>query len=291
MLFMSLLIGLLVLMVAITIFVTLYTVNSPISDTVTSSRYKLGDQIHVLPPQLHFANKYENVNGMPSLQENNNSDNNIRATAGTGLENTAPNIMKNEVAADLTKGVKILLTKFREESIDLWATRSTLLGTLRHQGLVPWHPVVHLGFSHGDLAKVVGMRGELEKDGLWTLEKRPEGYRFYKNGTFSRFPYITLTIFSVREDELALCTPLDELLECSWRDSYLRRTEIFDVSDVFPLGEALFEGMIIKIPKNYDSCLTQLYGEKYNTEVRGVCPVALLNNKKTRNALKRFIGK
>lgn len=236
-------------------------VNSPLEDTPCESTYIIGETIHTLPPNFP-----QNVDGMT-----------------IGL----PPKMLSGVADELLKMLSLVNTNFKQSNVEFWLTKSSLLGAVRHQGLIPWHPRIHLGFSHDDLAKVVGLRSVFESGGEYLFQTKIDGYRLVTKN-FSRFPEICFTVFSVKSDEVSICTPLTELLECSYNDSFRYREQVFDVIDVFPLVSLPFEHLSILAPHHPIECVEQMYGSNFMHQIDHA--PSILHNPKTQGLLKRLVG-
>lgn len=259
-------------------FVTSFiVVTSPFNHVTCPVQYRIGSVVHTLP-DLDFSTKFIPSKDARLLRDE---------TFYTMAENVPPPLMKHEVSTALLAAFARLDKLCQVSYVDMWACSSSLLGTIRHQGFVPWQPCLHLGFHFDDLPKVVSMRYSLEDGTDWLLIKGKNGY-YYAQNNFFHFPRIQLDIFNIRDDEVALCSPLDELLQCTYSDSFLYRKEVFDTTDVFPLVKMKFEDTMINVPKNADTCLQQLYGKEYMHKVYDVSCFLTVMNPKTSYVLNQF---
>jgi phosphorylcholine metabolism protein LicD len=195
-------------------------------------------------------------------------------------------VIRKEVHQDLMQGLKLLLKTMDEQKVDIWASKSTLLGAVRHGGVVPWWPVLHFCVSHSDMNSFVKARPMLEESNEWKFRTKRNYYLLHKNNV-CKFPYIKIKMFAIQNDDVALCTPLTELNTCSYEDTHENLREIFKMDQVFPLKQTTFENMQINIPNKSHECLQQMYGSSYETETNDVPTYIHLKNPKTINILSR----
>ena len=270
---------LLILIIAFFVLVIICVLNSPYVPMETDQQYKFGENIHKLPV-LDFSRKHE------ASHTTNAAD----TVSPTAAETSSYYIMKQPIAEKLIRMYKKIQQYLSAKNVDVWAVRSTWLGTVRHDGLIPWKPHIELAFSQENIARVVSIRDELENDDL-RLIKTIDGYVVCEKNSFSRFPNVILNIMHVRNDEVAVCSELDELGNCTYSRSAQKRVVIFDVKDVFPLKDSIFEGMSIKIPQNVENCLVQMYGKNFMHEVNKMSEFPCIFNDFSKSLVNRMLGK
>ena len=146
--------------------------------------------------------------------------------------------------------------------VTFWAVGHTLYGAHLTSGLLPWVDSIELGFFFDakEHARLIDCRPALQEAGLQLL-RRKNSYRISQKGT--SFPYVELWLMAEREGEVAVCTPLTELNEPTFRDSYTFRRRNYDIAHVFPLKSGRFEGWGIPLPADPSSCLCTHFGENY----------------------------
>jgi hypothetical protein len=141
--------------------------------------------------------------------------------------------------------LKTLDKGFEEHKITYWLDGVTLLGAVRHKGLIPWEKAGEIQVPQEDLEKVLSLKTELENAGL---EMRQE------NGSLRVFsqhnPTVSIEISFASKDPVS-----GKLLHkkngcASW-----------DERDLFPLARSEFGPLELNIPKNPAHYLTELYGK------------------------------
>lgn len=158
---------------------------------------------------------------------------------------------------------------FRDHNIHYWATCGTLLGAVRHGGMVPWDDDIDVCMMEEEISRLLGLREVLAAEGL-ELYYRPD-FGFYKiyptNGipvtkeeTFEvcpwKFPFVD--VFPMRNENGRV-----EYARKVWRDIFPR--EYYLPEDVLSYCPELpFGPMTIPSPSHNPGYLTQMYGEDWN---------------------------
>jgi hypothetical protein len=188
--------------------------------------------------------------------------------------------------------IYILEKLLRTENIQFWAVNRTLLGTVRHGGRIPWDDKIELAVSNADLKRFVNMRKILQQEHLYKLVRDENGYRFM---AVAGYPYIKIHIMGSTGSDIAICTPHNELGECSYRDSQTRQREVFTENIMFPLVVLPYtlehKNVVIYMPcaHDYETCLITLFGK--NWETTETCPpLQPLNNSYIRSLAYRLTG-
>ena len=166
-------------------------------------------------------------------------------------------LLKRDTFHDMMDILKMTLRLMTANEITAWAVDATLLGAVRHAGFIPWCPDIMLAIEHRDMGRLISLRGLIEGYGHLLLTTK-SGYDIVARNA-SYFPVLHITLMSVRNNEVCICSPLTELNECSFNDTYIHRRKIFNVSDVFPLQSVQFEDTYINVPKNVEFCLDIMY--------------------------------
>lgn len=153
----------------------------------------------------------------------------------------------------------------KDAQIPFWAVKSTLLATIRHARLIPWDDRICVAILHQDLSKLVRIRARLEQNACMAkLRVTKHGYVFAATN-MTHFPCIEIDIMKTKDHEVSICTPTDELGECSFQDSFLRRREVFATNMVFPLRMSKIDTIDIAVPQNAEQCLDILYNKQWKT--------------------------
>jgi hypothetical protein len=83
-----------------------------------------------------------------------------------------------------------------------------------------------------------------------------------------RYPYVDLILVAPRDGRLALACPLDRDGRPTFAKARQWPRENYREADVWPLGEAEFEGMRLPVPHAGAALVQQLYGDDALTRVR-----------------------
>ncbi len=130
---------------------------------------------------------------------------------------------------------------FAEQNITYWIGGMTLLGAVRHQGLIPWDKAAEIQVFLEDGKRIEDLYPEWEKLGL-QLEEIPQGIRLISLHNPSLFIDIAYVY-----NESGKIKP--------------RNTEAFwEQDEIFPLEETAFGPLHLKMPKNPMRYLIELYG-------------------------------
>lgn len=157
---------------------------------------------------------------------------------------------------ELLSAVSELLTAKR---LVWYATRSTLLGALLVQSVLPWEYKLEFGveFNPDQHRALVHLRSEFLARGL-ALTKSPKGYRVHKAAWY-KFPYVELCWEQRSGENYTACGPLTELNECSPQ----RAGKVMTPSvELFPLGTLQFEEVQVPVPREPELCVGRQLGSR-----------------------------
>lgn len=167
---------------------------------------------------------------------------------------------------------------FSEQEVNYWAGRETLLGAIRHHGLMPWDDYLYLYILERDEKKLKQAHRSLEKLGLVLHSYQKGFYKIYeKQGVIlpkennsenlQPFNYPAANIFVMsleRNGDISLIDVQDTYVHRS-DNFYAHWThDRFDYSQIETVQRIAFGPITISIPGDPEAYLNKVYGtEKY----------------------------
>ena len=179
-------------------------------------------------------------------------------------------------------------TVLEDMHIDWFAAYGTLLGAVRHQGVIPWDDDVDI-LVHNTIQENMGVFTQKMKERGCVVTKGTDSFYYKvfaknadtisKNGWGKKYkwkwPFIDIFFYDRQNDRVV------------WRNDYSKSTvHSYAVDNIFPLVSIPFNNLRggIPVPRNHDVVLTDQYGSNYLTE----CVSTDYNHRKEKSISKIF---
>ena len=208
---------------------------------------------------------------------------------------------KREMRVFLTKSQEIM----RNNQIDMVAMYDTLLGLVRHQGVIPWNDGLSFVVDKNRKDLLFSLRDKFAVAGIGLTAFSPHVTKMYPlnkpliPGRNWSWPFIDIRYYTKKGNKITVpqgginvCTSL----WCHWFPS----ADEFSADDFFPLRTNLFEGVPLNIPNKVDDILNSFYGRDWEVSCqsstynhhqekgkrsRGAAPCRTLNSSPTREGI------
>ena len=164
-------------------------------------------------------------------------------------------ILKSEVTSKMVNLLEKLTNVLDKSDIPYWLTCGTLLGAVRHGGLIPWDDDIDINVP---LEYVDKAKNAIKKDNLGVLDAGG-GYKVYHKSTY---PFVDLIIVDKVKEKWTMCYPLNKDGSCSYKTAEQWPQECFMDDEVFPLKKIQFENLSLSVPNKYQELIINMYGEK-----------------------------
>jgi phosphorylcholine metabolism protein LicD len=165
----------------------------------------------------------------------------------------------------LIRMLKIVDYVCTAHGISYWMTAGTLIGAIRHKGMIPWDADIDLGIAESDLQKLTTV-----------LELFPTSMFYQDHNTDPRYPKSS-SVVKFRDRYSNYVEYEEAHPEVTWHNGLQLdfliyhennagqlvnpiRGTAYDRREIFPLTTLVFEGSQLKAPRNWHSYISRRYG-------------------------------
>jgi hypothetical protein len=164
--------------------------------------------------------------------------------------------------APLLSLLRVWIELAARHNITYWAVDGTLLGCLRHQGIIPWDNDVDLCIKYDQYEMIRSIDfGEFE------VVEQMSGFQFRARGTM--MPFIDLFAYEVEPgtDMLVNCLPVHPVTHELTFYAKIGNKMVFRPEDLVDMGVLPFEDMEIPVPHHAVETVQRVYGDDAMTHL------------------------
>lgn len=171
--------------------------------------------------------------------------------------------------------LKVIFKKFiqlmNEREITWWCVDGTLLGAVRHKGIIPWDNDIDVGIFFKDYKKLLQLT-KLDL-GNFQISKASNGFRMIIKD--KQYPFIDIWVNDYDENnKIKYCTPILNNIKTRY---FASPNNYYSDDELFPLQEVMFENLNVYIPNKSEDILCREYG-KYCLKVAKIYNHTSLHN-------------
>jgi phosphorylcholine metabolism protein LicD len=145
---------------------------------------------------------------------------------------------------------------FVKNNITYFASGGSILGAIRHKGIIPWDDDVDVEVSYRDIPKIFELKKHLLKAG-YKIKKHKEGWIKIDSIKKVDGRKSSIDVFPIFFDKKRTRF-YDENVENIWPKAY------HNIKDIYPLKQVKFGKGVIIVPKNTKPYLDRLYGKSWS---------------------------
>lgn len=152
---------------------------------------------------------------------------------------------------------------FAEKEIHYWITAGTLLGSVRHKGMIPWDDDLDIGIFEEDVEKLFSIQNELDTFGLELCKHTHGLYKIYPKkgktidnrmgGEYTwKYPFLDIFVYTREEDKFLY---QNTKFRQNWPCEYHLYSELS-----IPFEKGQLGPLKVPIPHESRKILTRFYG-------------------------------
>lgn len=156
----------------------------------------------------------------------------------------------------------------KQHHLAYWVTCGTLLGAVRHRGLIPWDDDLDICMYMHDIKKLLDLKEMLRKRGLEIVMHDSGLYKiFFKDGKkipknnqdYYEWTFPAIDIFAVHLNEDNKIVYASNPCKKTWPNEFFLAHEL-----IAPLSYLEFGPLYVPAPRNQSEILSRFYGDDWN---------------------------
>ena len=159
-------------------------------------------------------------------------------------------------------------TVLGEHHIDMILICGSLLGLIRHKGVIPWDDDIDVMISNNSKDEFHSLENVLKTKNIGMVKQTPHTTKLFPMagkkvpGTDWKWPFIDVFFYQIEGRKIKIQETNNSMFG---KIIGYNTTHILDEKDVFPLKNNLFEGIPVNLPNNSDKVLNEFYGSDWET--------------------------
>ncbi len=173
----------------------------------------------------------------------------------------------DDEAQQLKKIARYVFDLLDNNAIEYWLEGGTLLGCIRHEGIIPWDDDIDIAIPHREFSRVVQLKERVERDGYrmsfhhggGVCDDGCESQLKIEFDNLEAYPFVDIFVLSYTDGRLGYREKIRSHLKSAGMDvdGAFTYTDI----EIWPLTRKPFYDQMLPCPANFLTILERQYGK------------------------------